>query len=97
MFHRERKDLTKGLVPEKVYEFIDDVASFPTTYGVAYVRAGEIFEVNDPVARGTIIQRQNRIKDTDGENLKHTALPDVKLDIQMQRQQAVADRFKGGR
>ena len=59
--------------------------------------AGEIFEVNDPVARGTIIQRQNRIKDTDGENLKHTALPDVKLDIQMQRQQAVADRFKGGR
>lgn len=59
--------------------------------------AGEIFEVNDPVARGTIIQRQNRIKDTDGENLKHTALPDVKLDIQMQRQQAVAERFKGGR
>ena len=47
MFCRERKDLAKGLIPRKAYEFVDDEASFPTTYGVAYVRAGEIFEVRD--------------------------------------------------
>ena len=57
--------------------------------------ANKLYELNDPISRGTIKSRQQQIQDA-GE-LKFTELADVKQDIAMQQHQAYAQKVKGGR
>ena len=57
--------------------------------------ANKLYELNDPLSRGTIRARQQQIQEA-GE-LKFTELSDVKQDIAIQQHQSLAQKFKGGR
>lgn len=48
-FENERKDLAKGQKPkgQRDFQWSEDDLDFPSTYGIQYVRAGEIFEYRD--------------------------------------------------
>ena len=51
--------------------------------------------MNNPLARGTVKQREVQIEGADGMDFKD--LQDVKQDIAVQRQQMLSDKFKKGR
>ena len=57
--------------------------------------AEEIYDMNNPLARGTLRQREAQIEGAENMNFKD--LHDVKQDIQVQRQQMISDRFKKGK
>ena len=57
--------------------------------------ANKLYELNDPISRGTIKSRQQQIQDAG--DLKFTELTDVKQDIAIQQHQSFAQKFKGGR
>jgi len=54
--------------------------------------AEEIYNMNNPLARGTLRQREAQIEGADSMDFKE--LQDVKQDISIQRQQMLSDRFK---
>ena len=58
--------------------------------------AGEIYDLNDGFARGTIRQREAQLKQKEGQ-IKFTELADVKQDIEIQRTQNTKDHYKGMR
>lgn len=58
--------------------------------------AKNIYDMNDPLSRGTINRRNQQIDNSEG-NVKFTELDDVKQDISMQARQAVLSKVKGGR
>ena len=58
--------------------------------------AKNIYDMNDPLARGTINRRNHQIDNSEG-NVKFTELHDVKQDISMQARQAMVSKVKGGR
>ena len=58
--------------------------------------AGEIYNLNDGFARGTIKQREAQLKQKEGQ-VKFTELADVKQDIEIQRTQQMKDHYKGMR
>lgn len=58
--------------------------------------AKNIYDMNDPLSRGTINRRNAQIDNSDGQ-VKFTELQDVKQDIAMQARQAVVSKVKGGR
>jgi hypothetical protein len=57
--------------------------------------ADEIYDMNNPLARGTVKQRQEQIEGSENMNFKE--LHDVKQDIAVQRQQMLSDKFKKGK
>jgi hypothetical protein len=57
--------------------------------------ADEIYDMNNPLARGTVKQRQEQIEGS--ENMDFKELQDVKQDIAVQRQQMLSDKFKKGK
>lgn len=63
--------------------------------------ANEIYSLNDPLARSTIAQRQNQIREADGSLIHLRDLHDVKQDNQMARIEATKTKMgqmsKGGR
>ena len=58
--------------------------------------ANKIFDINDPLVRGIIRDRQNTIQNSERQ-LKFQELNDVRQDIAMDRVQAARDKFKGMR
>jgi len=52
-----------------------------------------VYELNNPLARGTVRQRQEQTEQQG--RVKHTDFADVRQDINMQRTQALKDKFKG--
>jgi hypothetical protein len=58
--------------------------------------AGEIYDLNDGFARGTIKQREAQLKQSEGQ-INFTELADVKQDIEIQRTQKIKDHYKGMR
>ena len=58
--------------------------------------AGQIYDLNDGFARGTIKQREAQLKQKEGQ-VNFTELNDVRQDIEIQRTQQVKDHYKGMR
>ena len=58
--------------------------------------ANEIFDINDPLVRGIIRDRQNTIQNS-GKQIKFQEFNDIKQDIAMDRVQAARSKFKGMR
>lgn len=58
--------------------------------------AKNIYDMNDPLARGTINRRNTQIDNSSGQ-VKFTELQDVKQDMAMQARQATLSKVKGGR
>ena len=58
--------------------------------------ASEIYDLNDGFARGTIRQREEQLKQTEGQ-INFTELADIQQDIQIQRTQMIKDHYKGMR
>jgi len=58
--------------------------------------AQEIYDLNNPLARNTIQNRQNVINDADGD-ISFTKFHDVRQDIAMQSNKAAISKMKGGR
>ena len=58
--------------------------------------ANKIFDINDPLVRGIIRDRQNTIQNSE-KQIKFQELNDVRQDIAMDRVQAARDKFKGMR
>jgi hypothetical protein len=58
--------------------------------------ANKIFDINDPLVRGIIRDRQNTIQNSERQ-IKFQELNDVRQDIAMDRVQAARDKFKGMR
>ena len=58
--------------------------------------AKNIYDMNDPLARGTINRRNAQIDNSSGQ-VKFTELQDVKQDMAMQARQATLSKVKGGR
>jgi hypothetical protein len=58
--------------------------------------AQEIYDLNNPLARNTIQNRQNVINDTDGD-VSFTKFHDVRQDIAIQSHKAAISKIKGGK
>jgi len=58
--------------------------------------AKSIYDMNDPLSRGTINRRNAQIDASEGQ-IKFTELQDVKQDMAMQGRQAAVSKIKGGR
>ena len=58
--------------------------------------AQEIYDLNNPMARATIQNRQNVINDADGD-ISFTKFHDVRQDIAMQSHNAAISKMKGGK
>ena len=57
--------------------------------------AKEIHNLNDPVARATMRNRNQLIKDAQGEQISFTKFQDVRQDIAMEAHQAAIKKAKG--
>tara|TARA_R100000951_G_scaffold88649_1_gene76708 strand:- start:4480 stop:5529 length:1050 start_codon:yes stop_codon:yes gene_type:complete len=58
--------------------------------------AKNIYDMNDPISRGTINRRNAQIDNSEGQ-VKFTELQDVKQDMALQSRQATLSKVKGGR
>ena len=58
--------------------------------------ANQIYDLNDGFARGTIKQREEQLKQKEGQ-VNFTELNDVRQDIEIQRTQKIKDHYKGMR
>ena len=100
-FISQRRKYDKDKKQREIDDMITNpkIANSQEVFVVAENRqaAQEIYDLNDPLARATVHNRQETIKGADGEQISFTKFNDVRQDIAIESHKAAISKIKGGK